>query len=414
MGGTVTDLDDTLRHQVPLTFNQVATSDHRFTDRHWYTTFAPDGSASLIIGWGAYPNMNVMDAYASVVVHHDEQLNLRASRLLRPRIEETAVGPIAHQVLAPHRTAQLTVGENESGIALDLTFEASNPPRLEVPHRTIHEGHLAEDYLRINQGGTCRGRISVGDRTWEAHDWYAGKDHTWGVRGHFGGVTIVKGGEFVDDFAGMFLWVVWTSGPYDGYIQFKGDGSGAQRYTDGEITVSGEGPDRKVRIVLADHKIAFTGNSNIYTSIGLVLHGDNGEVFEVEVEPSHLPFAVHGTGYFDGFTDRRGLGAYRGDDMVEHDRYDLFADGWVRFPDGRRGKPWHRESACRTTCNGVDGFGYSSVMVEGRVERYELDLANRSRQGNGITWEDGAPDLAPGTAQGEAASSPPGRYPPPV
>jgi hypothetical protein len=113
-----------------------------------------------------------------------------------------------------------------------------------------------------------------------------------------------------------------------------------------------------------------------------------------------------GTGYFDGFTDRRGFGAFRGDDVVEHDEYELFDDGWVRYPDGRRGRPWHREVPSVATCNGHNGFGYSCALAEGRVERYDLDLPKRSRQGNGITWEDGRPDEAPSRGQGEYAGLP--------
>jgi hypothetical protein len=63
------------------------------------------------------------------------------------------------------------------------------------------------------------------------------------------------------------------------------------------------------------------------------------------------------------------------------------------------------------TCNGVSGFGYSCALVEGTVERYGLDLARRSRQGNGVTWEDGHPDSRPGESQGEYASSPPNAIP---
>ena len=43
----LTDLDDTLRHQAPLPFAFVGTSDHRFYDRYWFEAVAPDGSAGV-------------------------------------------------------------------------------------------------------------------------------------------------------------------------------------------------------------------------------------------------------------------------------------------------------------------------------------------------------------------------------
>jgi hypothetical protein len=41
----------------------------------------------------------------------------------------------------------------------------------------------------------------------------------------------------------------------------------------------------------------------------------------------------------------------------------------------------------------------------GTVKRYGLHLAKRSRQGNGVTAEDGRPDTRPGESQGEYASA---------
>jgi hypothetical protein len=408
---TLTDLDDSLRHQMPTTFDSVGVSDHRFTNRYWYMVLSPDGSVSLTMGLAAYPNMNVFDGYACVVVEGNRQLNTRVSRLLRPRIEEISAGPITYTVLRPHQTTELTMLPNDGPISYDLTFEASEPPRLEAPHQTLHQGQLLEDYRRIHQGGTATGSLTVGDRTWDVDGWYADKDHTWGTRSHFGGATIVKGGPVLDDFSGLYIWATWSCGPYHGYIQLKEDGKDGRRFSEGEIVVYEDGCTRTVRIVKAEHNIRFFGNSNMYTAMPMSLVGESGETFEVDITPAHLSFAMIGSGYFDGYNDRRGQGAYRGDDIIEHDEYELFEDGHVRFPGGRRGKPWHRELPCNVTCNGRKGFGHSLALVEGKIDRYGLCLPHRSRQGNGVLWEDGLPDLAPGREQGIAASSEPGKYP---
>lgn len=404
----VTELDDTLRHQVVATFDRAGVTDHRFMDRNRYMTVAPDGGLGLVMGLGSYLNMNVFDGYASLVVDRNRQLNTRVSRLLRPRIDEISAGPITITNVVPHRENRLEMAPHDGPVSFDLVFHAAEPPRLEAPHRTYDQGQPIEDYQRLSQRGTASGWISVDDRRWEVRDWYADKNHSWGVRSHFGGATIVRGGPPVDDFSGLFAWAGWSCGPYVGYLQIKEDANGVRRYVDGEIEIAdgdGDGP-RRVRLTEVEHAIAFVGNSNVFTSMPFDAVADSGEQFHVEVRPAHLPFAMVGTGYFDGFADRRGFGAYRGADVVEHDEYELFDDGWVRFPDGCRGQPWFREQSSVVECNGVRGFGYSCVLVEGRIEHYGLDLPKRNRQGSGIMWEDGVPDFAPGRNQGIAASTP--------
>lgn len=414
MRDIVTDLDDTLRHQMPETFNRVATTDHRFMDRYWYMTVAPDSSIGLVTGLGAYPNMNVFDGYVCVVVDGTRQINTRVSRRLRPEIDRLGAGPLSYDNEIPHRRNRLVLEDNDGVITMDLTFVADEEPRLEAPHQTVVDGQLIEDYRRLHQGGKVTGTITVEGRTWQVEDWYGAKDHSWGVRSHFGGSTIVRGGDFADDFSGLFTWVGFTAGDYHGYVQTKDDGkydSGQRRYTDAEIVVPDGDGVRKIAIATTDYDIEFVGNSNVFTVMRHKLVSVDGEEFDIETRPAHLAFAMMGTGYFDGFTDRRGFGAYRGDDVIEHDEYQLSEDGYVTFPDGRRGMPWHRELPSIVTCNGVSGFGYSAAFVEGVVERYGLDLAKRSRQGNGIAWEDGEPDTRPGLAQGEYASAPPDSIP---
>jgi hypothetical protein len=414
MREVVTELDDTLRHQTSLTFNQVGTSDHRFMDRYWYMTVAPDASIGMVTGLGAYPNMNVFDGYACVVVDGDRQLNTRVSRRLRPDIDRLGSGPISYINEIPHQRNRIVLAENSGPLRMDLTFVADEPPRLEAPHRTLIDGQLIEDYRRLHQGGKVTGTIRVGDRTWNVDEWYGAKDHSWGVRSHFGGATIVRAGHFADDFSGLYTWAGFTCGNYHGYIQTKDDGSSdaaGLRYSDGEMLVTEGGVTRALSIVKTDYDIDFNGNSNLFSVMRHHLVSDTGEEFDVEVRPAHHAFAMMGTGYFDGFNDRRGFGSYRGDDVVEHDEYRLFADGWVTFPNGRRGTPWHRELPSIVTCNGESGFGYSCALVEGTVERYGLKLAKRSRQGNGVTWEDGRPDTRPSESQGEYAASPPDSIP---
>jgi hypothetical protein len=386
-GQVLTDLDDTMRHMAPTTLNQVATTDHRFFDRYWYTVVAPDRSIALVTGLGAYANMNVMDGYVCVVISRDDQKNLRVSRRLRPDIERMGSGPLDYKSLEPHRRSRLMLAANAGPLTFDLEYTATEGPRLESPHQTLLEGHLVENYLRITQLGAISGTISIGDRRWEAAEWFAARDHSWGVRRFFGGFWPRTATPVQDDFSGLFCWVAWRAGRYQGYVQIQEGADGVRRFLDGDVAVTVDGTTRSVRVVEAEHDIEFVGNSNIVRRIGLKLRGDDGETYAVEIEPAHIPLAMIGSGYFDGFDDGLGMGVYRGDDIQQYDEYQLFEDGLVGFPDGRRGRPWHRELLVVVTCNAEVGTGYTATLVEGKIERYGLDLPPRSEKGNGVTYE---------------------------
>ena len=56
-------LDETLRHQLPTTFDHVGTSDPRFYDRYWFCCYDPTGELAVIIGMGLDINMNVLDGF---------------------------------------------------------------------------------------------------------------------------------------------------------------------------------------------------------------------------------------------------------------------------------------------------------------------------------------------------------------
>lgn len=83
----LTRLDETLRHQIPTTFDHVGTSDPRFFDRYWFSCYDPAGSLTMIIGVGLYMNMNVFDGFVACPVPRDDgggnQRNFRFSRALR-------------------------------------------------------------------------------------------------------------------------------------------------------------------------------------------------------------------------------------------------------------------------------------------------------------------------------------------
>jgi hypothetical protein len=69
----LTPLDDYLIHQAPYTVDTVWTSDRNFYDRYYFGMNTLDGKVAMIIAFGLYPNVGVMDAFATVAVEGDDQ-----------------------------------------------------------------------------------------------------------------------------------------------------------------------------------------------------------------------------------------------------------------------------------------------------------------------------------------------------
>ena len=85
----LTPLDESPWHQLPTTFDHVATSDPRFFDRLWFAASDRRGESALQFTLGVYQNMNVVDG-GFVAIVGESQHNLRglapAASPLCPRL----------------------------------------------------------------------------------------------------------------------------------------------------------------------------------------------------------------------------------------------------------------------------------------------------------------------------------------
>ena len=88
----LTPHDDYPIHQTPDTIDRVATSDRNFYDRYYFSLHDLKGEVFLVVALGVFPNIGVMDAYATAT-QGDQQWVLRASRELRHDRTQTSVGP---------------------------------------------------------------------------------------------------------------------------------------------------------------------------------------------------------------------------------------------------------------------------------------------------------------------------------
>ncbi len=93
-------LDEYPVHQVPLSMKHVATGDRNAYDRCIFHVLDHEGRALLILGLGVYPNVGVIDAYATLRTG-DTLHAVRASDALGDDRMRLAVGPCASRSRNP-------------------------------------------------------------------------------------------------------------------------------------------------------------------------------------------------------------------------------------------------------------------------------------------------------------------------
>ncbi len=184
----LTNADEYLNHQIANTFAAVGEADHSWTEKIWVTLARKDGQLQASFGIGKYANRNLMDGFAGVQ-SGSEQRTIRASRVLRPRVEETAVGPLRYEILEPYRKLRLVVEENSAQpVRFDLVWSSDMPAFFEGRDQVINHGRVSSDVVRYHQSGTVSGWIEIDGvrHTVKPDEWYGFRDRSWGIREHVG------------------------------------------------------------------------------------------------------------------------------------------------------------------------------------------------------------------------------------
>src|SRR5215475_2697882 len=117
-------MDEYPIHQLPLSMEYVGTGDRNFYDRCYFAGHDRTGDILLITGLGVYPNLGVIDAYATVR-RGDRQWAVRFS---------DALGPDRIEVLEPLQRIRLACDGDEHGIGFDLMWDGSFPAVHEAQH----------------------------------------------------------------------------------------------------------------------------------------------------------------------------------------------------------------------------------------------------------------------------------------
>ena len=180
--------DEFLNHQTANTFASVAETDHGWTEKVWFTLFRKDAKLQASFGLGKYTNRNLIDGFAGVQ-RGTEQRTIRASRILNPRIDEAAVGPLKYEVIEPYKKLRISVAENAAQpIKYDLIWTSTTPAFFEGRDLAIRDGRTTSDVVRYHQCGTVSGWIEIDGERHEVKpdEWFGVRDHSWGVREHVG------------------------------------------------------------------------------------------------------------------------------------------------------------------------------------------------------------------------------------
>jgi hypothetical protein len=174
-------LDEYPIHQAPLSMRFTAGSDRNFYDRCIMHAFPLDGTALLILGLGVYPNLGVMDAFASFRCG-SRQVVVRCSDVLGDRMSQR-VGPIRLEVLEPLRRLRAICDAPELGLAFDLTFDADFEAAEEPLHVMRTGARVTLEGCRFVQLGHWEGQLLVeGAAVDLAEGWTGDRDRSWGIR----------------------------------------------------------------------------------------------------------------------------------------------------------------------------------------------------------------------------------------
>ena len=294
------------------------TTDSHYNDGYWFSFFSQGWYCAL--GLRIHPNTNTIDGFASVT-HNGLQRVLRASRALRPACDDLTTGPVGVQIVEPMRKQRLVVSDNESGIALDIVFEAQSEPFVEDRYQHVKYGVVVNDMMRYTQVCRASGTLTTPDATVAVADWHAIRDHSWGVRSSMGPAVRFSGiertAEEADERAIRF-WVPFDAGDHTGFFQTHEDSQGQTIDFEGRLDF----PDgRTVALTGISHQLEYEPGTVRPSGGWWELHGDDGIARRYDLRSAQAPTEVHGFGYYNGWYDGRGPGMYRGPETLEHDVY---------------------------------------------------------------------------------------------
>jgi hypothetical protein len=329
-----------------------STTDPRAYERYWFTAQDQKGDLFVVTGFGLYPNLGTVEAYA-IVNLRGQHTTVRAHRRIGGNRLDMRVGPIDFKPVTGFGEWRLTLDDNDYGIAYDLRWFDTKRAVLQ-PIRGIG-GY--ESFGRPE--GTVVVRGEAFNITRDAYN--GSRDHHWGVREGVGGrghminpegTSVATGGVWVE----FSDWSVWLN---------------RVLYNIGDPR-PGAG-----QIVRQERKLAFD-DTNIFAEGVITNTLANGEVRELQMKRLGFQTAYLRCGMYGG---REGgtpdgdvwHGMYVGDNVVTGETYD------TTQPDVRR----HIMGAADHHCVVTSGVETTYGMFESH-DPMTFELAKAGRMGYGL------------------------------
>ncbi|MFF7950959.1 hypothetical protein [Streptomyces griseorubiginosus] len=358
-------LDEYPVHQVPLSMKYVATGDRNAYDRCIFHVLDHEGRALLILGLGVYPNLGVIDAYATLRLG-DTLHAVRASDALRDDARtDLGVGPLRILVERPLRDFVVSCEadpDDPDGLSYEITWTADFPALWEPHHLQRRGGRLTLEGRRFVQAGHCDGWIRVAGQEIRVEGWTGTRDRSWGVRP----VPGEEGGRFAEEQPTEGFHWIWCPVRFEDrflMVIVQEDADGHRSLNDATMVRPGH---RDRQLGWPQPEITYRPGTR-HPERALVHLGDVRKPMELEVEVlTSSPLAL-GAGYPPA--DDWQHGTWQGRDWTDRRTYDLsrehplaafgVTDHAARFRlDGRVGHGiFEHGSFGRHDPSGFTGFG---------------------------------------------------------
>ena len=346
----LTPIDDHLIHQTPDTFDHVFTADRNFYDRYYFSAHTHDGRVFLVVAMGVYPNVGVIDAFATVAIDGRTQHMVRASREVGSDRMNMKVGPIGVEVLEGLRRLRVYAEPNEWGLEFDLIFEGSTPP-YEEPHFFKRTGNrVMMDYTRFTQTGRWSGKLMVPGESFDVEPatWWGARDHSWGVRPVGGGEP--PSAPPPGNPPGGFFWL-WSPLQFEkAALMFTctEDPDGTRWHASAELIHPYGAEPASESLAVVGHDLKMRPGTRVFDGGRLLLARRDGRPVTVTLTPTKTIYmAGAGYAYFGGWRH----GQYHGPLVVEGETWDLADQSLLPRIQGQT------ETVCEVHVEGIDGLG---------------------------------------------------------
>jgi hypothetical protein len=354
-------LDEYPVHQVPLSMRHVATSDRNAYDRCYLNAHDRSGDVFVVTGLGVYPNLGVIDAYATVA-RGDRQVTVRMSGALGEDRMDQRVGPYRVEVLEPLRKLRVVCDADDHGVGFDLTWTGSFPVVEEPAHVMRQSDNIILDALRFAQVGTWEGVLRVeGDELAVTPDrWLGTRDRSWGIRPVGEAEPPGRAASEPDpDFGFWWTYVPLRFEEFAVVIIAQEDGSGTRTLNEAVRVFPATAGRPPEQLVWPEFEIQYRPGTRHPERAVLHCRPRGGKDLDIEVDTLGFVALNCGPGY--GGDPDWNHGAWRGPDWIEKVVVDL-ADPAVagRIPFGVV------DHVARASCDGAEGYGMFEHGTFGR------------------------------------------------